>query len=411
MATPMTSPRPWPRGRTRFVPRIPTPWLLALAGVLVFSPAQTAPAPGAAQGTPPGFRVEPDTLRADETGVWQASMRIENKGAYGIYADSLAMEWRSDDVESGDAPRSGLTPLMGIVQVIAPAGAGESTGMEWTAPAEFERGTLVFHLVTHDFQKHVFHSTARVVVAGSLFYDLYPRELLKQGNETVEVVVMPADTVARPAPGLVYVPAAGVSARAAMRAAFPLRGRGMTVALVSLPGTGRSSGRPDRAGPASVAAVEAAIGRLAREPSVDAKRLAVWGMNEGATSALLAAVKHPELQAVVAQDAAYDPWVAYRALAPAAREKYVREAGSDSAGWRARSPLAAAAGIPAPVLVLQTNEPGAPDSTSAQAFAHVRSDQQLFIEARIGAQGGKPFLRRDALRVAQDFLNRRLKHP
>ena len=397
MATPMTHPR--------------SSWLRALAGVLLVSHAHAAPAPGGAQGTPPGFRIEPDTLRADETGVWHANLVIENKGAFGIYADSLAMEWRSDDVESGDAPRSGLTPLMGIVQVIAPASAGEKTGMQWTAPADFERGTLVFHLVTHDFQKNVFRSTARVVVAGSQLYDLYPRELLKQGNETVEVVVMPADTLARPAPGLVYVPPAGASARATLRAAIPLRGRGMTIALVSLPGAGRSSGRPDRAGPASVAAVEAAIARLARDPSVDPKRLAVWGINEGATTALLAAAKHPELQAVIAQDAAYDPWAAYRALPADAREKYVREAGSDSAGWRARSPLAAAARIPAPVLVLQTNEPGAPDSTSAQAFAHVRSDQQLFIEARIGAQGGKAFMRRDALRVAMDFLNRRLKHP
>jgi len=48
---------------------------------------------------------------------------------------------------------------------------------------------------------------------------------------------------------------------------------------------------------------------------------------------------------------------------------------------------------------------------SAAAFVHARSDQQLFVEARLGAQGGKPFLRRDAVRVALDFLNRRLRHP
>ena len=394
-----------------FAPRHPSLWLVALAGVLLGPPAHAAPASAAAQVTPPAFRIAPDTLRADESGVWSASLAIENKSAYGVYADSLSMEWRSDDNESSTAPKSGLTPLMGIVQVIAPAGAGETTGMQWSAPADFERGTIVFHLVMHDFQKNVFHMTARVTVAGSALFDLYPRELLKQGSETVDVVVMPADTVARPAPGLVYVPPAGASARTSMRAANPLRGRGMTIALVSLPGTGRSSARADRAGPASVAAVEAAIARLARDPSVDPKRLAIWGFNEGATAALLAAAKHPELQAVIAQDAAYDPWVAYRALPAEAREKYVREAGSDSAGWRARSPLAVAGRIPSPVLVLQTNEPGTPDSTSAQAFAHVRSDQQLFIEARIGAQGGKPFMRRDALRVAQDFLNRRLRHP
>jgi hypothetical protein len=378
--------------------------LVALAALLVAARAHAA-------GTPPAFRLEPDTLIADENGVWHSSLVIENKTDYGIYADSLSMEWWSEDPDSTPGPRTGITPLMGIVHVIAPASSGEQTGMQWTAPADFERGTIVFHLVTHDGAKNVYHANARVTVTGSYLYDLYPRELLKQGTQTVDVVVMPADTVSRPAPGLLYVPPADASARSCMRGLVPYRARGMTVAIVSLPGLGKSSGRPDRAGPASVAAVDAALARLARDPSVDPKQIAIWGANDGATTALLAATRHPELQGVVAQDATYDPWVAYRALPATARQAYVREAGSDSAGWRARSPLNVAAKIPAPVLVLQTNEKGAPDSTSAAAFAHVRSDQQLFIEARIGQQGPRPFMRRDAARVAQDFLNRRLKHP
>jgi hypothetical protein len=63
------------------------------------------------------------------------------------------------------------------------------------------------------------------------------------------------------------------------------------------------------------------------------------------------------------------------------------------------------------VLVLQTNEASAPDSASAQAFANARSDQQLFIESRIGRQGSRPFMSRDAVRVGQEFLRRRLHHP
>jgi len=222
---------------------------------------------------------------------------------------------------------------------------------------------------------------------------------------------MAADTSARPAPGFVYVPPAGTSARGSMRSLVSMVSHGQTVAVVSLPGSGRSSGRADRAGPASVAAVEAALARLGKDPSVDPKRLGIWGVKEGATTALLAATAHPELQAVIAQDATYDAWAAYRALPAEARPAYVREAGSDSAGWRARSPLLVASKLAAPVLVLQTNDAGLPDSASAQAFVHARSDQQLFIEARIGHQEGRSFQRRDALRVAQDFLRRRLQHP
>ena len=365
----------------------------------------------AAGGTPPVFHISPDTLRADESGVWHAGLQIENRAGYGLYADSLSMEWRSDDPDSPTAPHAGVMPLMGLVAVIASASAGETTGMQWSAPADFERGSIVFRLVTHDGQKNVYRSTARATVAGSDLIDKYPGELIKQGRDVVDVVVMAADTSARPAPGFVYVPPAGVSARGSMRTLLSFVTRGQTVAVVSLPGSGRTSGRADRAGPASVAAVEAALTRLEKDPSVDPKRLGIWGMNEGATSALLAAAAHPGLQAVIAQDAAYDAWAAYRALPADARRKYVREAGSDSAGWRARSPLIVATKIPVPVLVLQTNEASAPDSASAQAFANARSDQQLFIESRIGRQGNRPFMSRDAVRVGQEFLRRRLHHP
>jgi len=381
------------------------PAWLGLAALLLAARAH------AAAGAPPSFHINPDTLVADESGVWHAGLLIENHATYGLYADSLTMEWRSDDPDSTAAPHAGVTPLMGLVAVIGPASAGESAGMQWSAPADFERGSVVFRLVTHDGQKNVYHSSARAIVAGSALLDKFPGELIKQGREVVDVVVMAADTSARPAPGLVYVPPAGVSARGSMRSLVAMVSHGETVAVVSLPGTGRSSGRADRAGPASVAAVEAALARLEKDPSVDPKRLGIWGMNEGATTALIAAVRHPELQAVIAQDAAYDAWVAYRALPADARPAYVREAGSDSAGWRARSPLLVASKLAAPVLVLQTNEASAPDSASAQAYVHARSDQQLFVEARIGHQEGRPFQRRDALRVAQDFLRRRLQHP
>ena len=386
-------------------PRVPAWGSLALVALLAAAPTH------AAGGTPPGFKVIPDTLRADEAGTWHAGLLIENKAGYGLYADSLTMEWRSDDPDSTAAPRSGVTPLMGLVAVIAPASAGETTGMQWTAPADFERGTIVFRLVTHDGQKNVYRSTARVQVVGSDLLAKYPGELLERGRDAVDVVVMAADTAARPAAGVVYVPPAGVSARGSMRKLVPLVRRGITFAVVSLPGSGRSSGRADRAGPASVAAVDAALARLAKDPSVDPRRLGLWGVQEGATTALLAAVAHPELQAVIAEDATYDPWVAYRALPPDARERYVREAGSDSAGWRARAPLLVASKLTAPVLVLQTNEHGAPDSTSAQAYVHARNDQKLFVEARVGRQESRLFLRRDAQRVALDFLDRRLRHP
>ena len=158
-----------------------------------------------------------------------------------------------------------------------------------------------------------------------------------------------------------------------------------------------------------MAAVEAALTQLAHEPGFAANRLVLWGTDGGASTALLAAARHPELVAVIAQNACYDPWAAYRALPAAEQAAYVLASGSDSAAWRARSPLAVATRITVPVLVLQTDEPGAPDAAAAQAFAESRADQKLFIEARISASEGHPFHKRDASRVAHDFLARRTR--
>src|SRR2546430_2698562 len=73
----------------------------------------------------------------------------------------------------------------------------------------------------------------------------------------VEMAILPADSALRPAPAVLFVPRSGTPARSLLRWALVPRARGSTIALVSLPGSGRTSGGPDRAGPASAAAVEA----------------------------------------------------------------------------------------------------------------------------------------------------------
>ena len=363
----------------------------------------------AALAAPPVFRVEPDTIRADSVGTWHVSLVIENPAEWGLYVDSLRVEWRNLDEPEGSASRAGTLSLQGLVPVVAPAGAGEQTGMVWNAPADFERGSLRFRLQVHDAQKQVHRLEASVVVAGSDFYDLYPAAMLEAGTGRVEVVHMPAPEASRPAPGVVYVPSQGMSARIAMRWTRQLRNRGYSVTVVSLPGSGRSTGSADRAGPASVAAVEAALASVARRPDVDSKRLAIWGVGEGATAGLLAAAHQPQLLAVVAQDASYDAWATYRALDERGRADFVREAGRDSAAWRARSPLASATASGTPVLVLQTSESATP--AAAAAFAAARLGKQLPVESRISNQEPRPIWRTDAARLGLDFLARRLRRP
>ncbi|MGH7918104.1 MAG: alpha/beta hydrolase family protein, partial [Candidatus Binataceae bacterium] len=57
------------------------------------------------------------------------------------------------------------------------------------------------------------------------------------------------------------------------------------VACISLPGYGHSSGPSRFVGPPSVAAARYALDRLAARPDVDANRLALWGLGNGAVAA------------------------------------------------------------------------------------------------------------------------------
>ena len=384
------------------------------AALLACTLAATMLVASHARAGEPVFRITPDTLRASELGEWRASLSIENHGDWGLYADSLYMDWVSADPDSSSAPHRGTRDLNALIKLAPPAGTGESTGLEWSAPAEFERGRVVFRLSAHDAKKAHYAMSVAARVVGSDLSDAHPSLLLKAGSQQVELVILPADTTgsaARSTPAVLYVPPTGTPARSLLRWAMPYQARGYTLGIVSQPGSGRSSGASDQSGPASVAAVSAALERLEHANGVDAQRVLVWGQDDGATTALLAAVRHPELAGIIAMDASYDPWASYRKLPDAARAAYAHAAGRDSADWRARSPLAAATRIGSPVLVLQSLESGITDTAPAQAFAAERAGQQLYVEARMNGIEPHPFRHHDAVRVALDFLTRRTRKP
>lgn len=368
----------------------------ALLATLCAAPASSAPV---------RFTIEPDTLRADGEGTWHASVTLENNGYSGVYVDSLRLEQLSLDADSSLTPRHATRSLEAFVHIMPPAGAGESTGFEWTAPSEFTQGWLRFTIHAHDAHHEpiVLEATAHVV--GSDLDDANPSRLV--GTPGTEVIVLAADAAAQPAPAVVVVLAPGVPARSQLRWARMLHQRGYAVALVSAPGWGRSRGADDRSGPADVAAAEVGIVTMAREPGIDPERIALWGQGRGGTTALLAAVRHPELVGVVAVDASLDPACEYRVLVGAERERFIRQAGRSAAVWKSRSPVAQAQRIVAPVLVVQTDEAAVADPAPAVEFAARRSTAKRFVESRINGREPNPIRRRDAQRLALDFLARR----
>ncbi|HEX4208816.1 MAG TPA: prolyl oligopeptidase family serine peptidase [Candidatus Binataceae bacterium] len=81
---------------------------------------------------------------------------------------------------------------------------------------------------------------------------------------------------------------------------------GIRVVCVSLPGYGRSSGPGRFVGAQSVATARHAIDLLAARPEVDPKRIAVWGMGDGAVAAGLLMDSDRRPRAFILQSGAYD---------------------------------------------------------------------------------------------------------
>ena len=374
--------------------------LLALAVAFAVSPVRAAEPEFA-------LRVEPESLRADSRGMWAMLVVLANRSAAGAYPDSLRVEWTSDARGADGAPATGSTDLSGLARAMGAVSAGEDGRVDINMPADFSRGRISVRLWVHDAKGRVANVSDEVIVTGSDLEERAPSLKLSAGGRTVEWVIVRPDSSAWPAPALLVVPPAGVRARSLVRWSLGLVERGYTVALLGPPATGGSQGPDDRAGAASVAAVEAALAALQRDRACDAKRTLLWGEGQGATTVLLTASKQKGLAGVVSLNASMDPWAAYRAMDSTAQTAYTTAAGRDSAAWRARMPLEVAAKIAAPVLVLHTDQGG--PSTAAAEFVRVRTAAGLPVESRLNGQEAHPLRRTDAARVWMDFVTRQTR--
>jgi len=81
---------------------------------------------------------------------------------------------------------------------------------------------------------------------------------------------------------------------------------GVHVACVNIPGFGRSTGPSRFVGAQAVATARRALDLLEQRPDVDAKRLAVWGVSDGAVAAGLLMDSDARPRAVILQSGAYD---------------------------------------------------------------------------------------------------------
>jgi dipeptidyl aminopeptidase/acylaminoacyl peptidase len=113
-----------------------------------------------------------------------------------------------------------------------------------------------------------------------------------------------------PAPGrhpaLLVLNGGEGDARQCIEANADLVAMGLQVACVSIPGYGRSSGPSRFVGPQAVAAARRALDLLSARKDVDATRLGVWGLGNGAVAAGLLMDYDSRPRALILQSGAYD---------------------------------------------------------------------------------------------------------
>lgn len=177
-----------------------------------------------------------------------------------------------------------------------------------------------------------------------------------EGGKIEAVAVWPPGR--GPWPALLLIHAGRGRAQRFSRELFRLSRRGLLAMSISLPGFGDSTGPEDFAGPRSVGAVLQAMEYLASRKDVSPDGIAIYGFGQGATVALLAAIRDPRIRLVALESGVYDLGGAFNTLPPTTRERLRSIMGGSARekplAYRARSPKFEADKVRGPILIMHS---------------------------------------------------------
>ncbi len=384
--------------------RIAVPgWTLALS--LAFACAARA-----GTGTP--SMTAQDTVRADGELIWSIDYHLLNPLQTGFFPDSFFADFEDRDPAARKGPRQFTERLDALLKGILPISGGEGVTATYLVPARFETGRVTLRMYGHTagVEGALPALTATTELLPGPFHAAYPSTIEPAGKGKVELVCLAPGNSEGKAPGVLFVHDESSHARRKLEVARFLQQRGYAVVLVSLPGSGASSGPPDWCGPATRAALETALRKLASLPGVDPAKLVVWGQSRGATAAALLATAHPELKAVVLESATYDLAAAWRAGTPELRAEIEAEAGADSTQWKSRSLLLNAKRIRTPVVLFHGEDDSIAPPASAHAFEAALLAAGTPVEAHYFAQRGHDLPPGSVRTQGMLFLRARLSH-
>ncbi len=370
----------------------------SLALTLICALGALAPtAASADEASRVSMTVRPDTIVAGLDQTWPLRVEISNHSDYGLYLDSLVVTVTPK--QAGAAPRRLVVRALSTGSV----SSGDVAGLAIGIPAGDADASVALEMHAHDMQQ------PSIVATGTSFaraFDLErvcPSRVVKVAGRDAEMAIATPGENANGA-GVLLLPDEGSVGTDERQLAIQLARGGFVALVLAPPGAGRSKGPADFAGPASLAAAQAALDTLATRTGGATAKLAAWGRGHGGTLALLVATKRPGLAGVIAERATMDPWASYRALAGPERAAFAAAAGRDSAAWRARSPLANAASIRTPVLVLHGEQDVKAPASAAHALVSTLQASQVKVESKFYPAASDSLPAADAGRVARKFL-------
>ena len=367
--------------------------------------------PAAAADGPHMVAMRPEISSTDNF-VWLVALRVHNPLDVGVFTDSLIGQ--IEDTGRGEihGERTHRVVLTRVTSHIASISARDSGVVTFECPAVAEQADMRLLLHTHSSDGRFFVDTTVVKVKPGETWRLYRSELIPVGKgktaEKIETVFIPPQlNRGGPAPGVLLIHGDGTDARRMIPNGWVIANEGYAVMVVSQPGYGRSEGTPDFVGPATMRAVSAALDHLRRMPEVDSNRVVVWGASRGATAAMLLAAHRREVRGVVAESGIYDLWATHRETKDQAlADAIVREAGRDSAAWRARSPVMVADSIRVPVCIAHGDQDESTPYGQAKDMAARLKNAGAAVEARFVAGRGHTIASPTLSREYFEFLKR-----
>lgn len=180
---------------------------------------------------------------------------------------------------------------------------------------------------------------------------------------------------------------------------------GITAAAVSQPGFGTSDGPADFCGPATQKAIVAALDFLKLQPSVDPKRIVLYGNSRGAVASAMVAAKVADLKAIILTGGVYDLKDAFKNSGRGLQQAIQNEAGLSDEAFLDRSALYHAHNIRSETLLLHGKYDDRASVVQAERFSEALTQSGVAVNFH-ALDGCHRLPREQVTPILRDFLTR-----